>query len=189
MRISTETESLMSLKEKGLWFVLLGVLVLIIGLATIIYPNFSAEKIPLWMSLIFIAIGILAILAAETVLITFDKSAGKMLMQSSSLLKGKRSREIEFDSIKEIVLEKGMSVETGKTNVKTNTYNLILLLKDGEGIFISKSSSSNNFKVPKERGMGQRISLFLKIPFSERGASSLSDMFRNLKESIEKQSF
>jgi len=174
MKITKKTEGQMVLEDKPLWVYGVGAIFVIIGVIPIVNPSLYAEKMPLLMALIFIALGLAAIVLVQMVTMTIDKGSNKLSIKRQNLL-GTKDENYELGQIKSLLLRHsvylGSSSSRHHHRTLHNALQLVFVLDGGNEILISHSDKSNTSgllvvgRSPDENEIGKEISDFLKVPF------------------------
>jgi len=177
MKITKKTEGQMVLEDKPIWVYGVGAIFVIVGAIPLINPSLYAQKMPLFMSLIFIALGLAAIILVQMVTMTIDKGSNRLSIKRQNLL-GTKDENYELGQIKSISLRHsthiGSSSRSSRGSHHTHhhhtydDYQLLFILDNEKEVLISSSSRSrgsiNVSNAPSEEMIGKEISDFIKVP-------------------------
>ena len=99
-------------------------------------PLGFAQKPPVWISIIFIGAGLLALIVGKSITITADKAVNNLSIEYKGLI-GKKSMNYKFSEIKQVQVHE--TVQRTEGGRKIILY-LDLMLVSGEKINIAKSN-------------------------------------------------
>jgi hypothetical protein len=188
MKIIKETSTLMVIKEKDFWVLLVGIAFALVGFLMIWNPALFTEQPPLWFGFVFFVIGCLVIFNARETTITLDKTANKLIFEWKFLLRrNKNFKEYDLNQIKEIELE---AVYDSSKNRRI-FYKLVFVLNTDEKIDFSQTMSTmtgfGRQIINKKREIGIRVANFLNIPFQERRPPTVREILSTVQEVIQKE--
>jgi len=179
MKIVKETQSLIVIKQGNPAFLAVLLLVFILSGFSIFYPLFSEHGLNLGVNIWVMVFNFLILLAIKFTTISFNKGFGKLFIVSKSIL-GKKIKEYHLSTIKSIKLlqvnrEKGVSSE------------ILAILESGAPVSLAGASGVVRVLgrqiVGQEKTIGQKIAVFLGIPFQEAGPMSFSEAVAHIKGS------
>ena len=194
MKIIQKTENMMVLKDsKQLKSILGGAILFVIGRVLLASPNISTPPVPIWLSLLILAGGVLVAVLAKDTTITLDKGQSKIVVDKQSLI-GKEIKECSFDQAKEIQLRQSIHTSFSSKRGTDTHFNveLFLILKEGKDILITSHSRSGHSlwnlarsqMTTNEERLGREISDFTKIPFQTYKPPSVTEMLSSLQTGV-----
>jgi hypothetical protein len=195
MRITTETQNLMVIKEGSLLPYALGIIFAVLGIIMILNPALFVQKPPLWFSIIFFLGGLSVIFFTTQTFITLDKNAKKLFFASKRLI-GKKETAYDLSQIKEIEIQEGYYTHTEMKGPSVSTRGgttrtLSFVMKDGSRIPFNAGNriTSSGFQIskPKEGMIGTRVAQFLGVSFQDRRPPTAGEILSEVKETIEQQ--
>ncbi len=176
MKIIQENSGLMVIKENYIIAIFLGALFAIVGFLIVFSPQIFKEQPPLWFGLVFILIGLLAVLLCPFITISIDKSIGKITFLWKRLI-GTKKEEYNLDQVKEITFQAHYTTNRKGRGYRLE-YDLLFILKnEKEVVFKNKSK--------KDKIVGEKIAQFLNVPFQERRPPTASETLSTIKETIQ----
>lgn len=192
MKITTETQSLMVIKDRRLFVFVVGAVFAVAGFIVIFIPDFFINKPPLWAGMVAALIGVFVIFTNKSVVITLDKSANKLLILKRRIIGGSELFEYELNQIKETELSQSyhvnMSRQRGGSGV---SYSLWFILNDGQRISLNQGSQTikrgMTFGQPKEQVIGGKIANFLGVPFQERRPPTIGESLGEIRDVVQEQ--
>ncbi len=184
MKITLESESLMTLKDHNITHFIGGLAFFVLG-AGFAYVS-RAEIIGLGFGLLFAVIGLWILATTKLVNLSLDKGMGRAKFSLRSLLKNE-SRDVSIGEITSLVLEKQI-LRSRKGNPKRQ-FTLAFLLESGDRLEFELGTMSGGIDVlvspdDKMRAEAQKVSDFIGVPLSLEGPPSLHETLSTLKEGI-----
>lgn len=196
MKVTKETASVLELKHTNWFGVFFGAAIMAAGLAML----FSEAAMPgrkLWIAgLVVLAIGAIVVVAQRFVTLTLDRGRRLATINTQRIVGGSRIRKIEFNRIKEIVIEQTYARTTaGNREPRVRPiYHLVFHLADGkmEEIDITPRSSmaingvltthfvQNNAVME----VGNKVAEFIGVPCVDRRPPTFSQAIEGIQTII-----
>lgn len=175
MGIIKENEYLLIIKDGNGFGYIVGSIFVLIGLI-LIKPSFFGIHIqsnpPLFIAVMFILLGMSAIILPTLDSATFDKTANKLIVRERNLFWNRRV-ECSLDEIREMRL---WIVRSDFPDTASPFYRLVCILKNGKEIGLNRTKSgfgaarlgpTSVAEIPNIQ-IGEKISKFLNVPFTQQ---------------------
>lgn len=163
MYIKKESPDTLTLKDTINRRLSLGVFCLIVGLAMLLTPTNTQEKVS---GVFFILIGICLISFSRSRITTFDKSTGTLTQTQKGIFR-RSKKTIPFADIAHVELrERVTHTRYGTSNLN----NIVLVVKDGSDLALDAQHNQTRVifgksKLEAEREVAQKIASFIGVPF------------------------
>lgn len=207
MKVIQETPTTLVLKQSAIGGIIMGAAFVVVGLLVAIFFSKTDWKI-LILSGVFILFGLVSVLLTKFITVKIDKSTNKITILHSGIL-GKKSYDLAIDQLKEVAVEESVSVNYSNQNNQNSTlmngsgtqrsYNLVFYLMNGQGIPVQMDSSSLPISINglslgmltarnKNIELGNKIAVFIGVPFVDRRPPGIADVVSGLKNLVQVQS-
>lgn len=189
MRITTDEQNLLVIKDRKIFAFVIGFIFTLAGLLIILKPNLFSNRPPTWSGIAGILIGVFLLCITKNTTINLNKMAGKLLLERKGLL-GRTTKEYDLNQIKEIDLTATYNSSSSLNRGGNYSYKLTFVLNDGEKIPLNSNSLSSSVRVIgiqliPERKVGAKIAEFLKIPFQETRPPTVGETISDIQSAIQ----
>jgi hypothetical protein len=182
MRITRKSDTVMVLRDLNTVGIILGSFFILLGLMMLKPDIISLHRdIPIFITIIFILLGLLSIFLPTVDLIIFDKSANLLTVKHRSLL----LNDFEKCNLEQIRQIKLLIIPQNFPDSPVPFYRLVCVLQDGKEIMLNPTKSSfysagiglsKSVDVPA-KNIGQEIAIFLGVSFEEERRSKYQTDF------------
>lgn len=191
MKIETESQSLLVLKQSTILAYVVGIIFCGLGLSMIVFPSMWGGPTDWWIGPLLFLVGLIPIAIYQSTTITLDRSKNNLTIFKKGLIKKGIENECSLDNIEAI--EYRETFETDSDNKTTRYVNVFALLKDGEDIRLARYNPASGL-IPTlisgsrpERVKIKKIAEFLNVEFREVRPPSIGETLSAIKEGIEKR--
>ncbi len=188
-----EANNQLTIKQSKIVGLILGLVFLIAGTFALIYPDRFTDPLPLWMTIIFIVVGVVVIITTKNRTILIRKSENSLKIISKNLL-GEKEEIVGLDEIDYIEMKENFETTySNKGNSKMISYLLFIVKKSGEEIQLfekTKVSGSKffiNLIKNKNKKIGELLAKHIGVNFEERRAPTVRETLGAIKEAFTEQ--
>jgi hypothetical protein len=191
MRIISESENQLIVKQDNIGNILFGIIFILIGVGISILSIMAVA-----IGVIFFLVGIYIVFSSKSTKIILNRLSRTITVEYVGL-RYKNIRNLNFDEVKGITIQqfvKEITVNTGPRSPQE--INLVIFLKNGEEILINAGESNNTYIMgvqlqkgllplkDKNRGIAEKISNFIGVPFIDGRSKTLQEGFSNFTKQM-----
>ena len=191
MRIISESENQLIVKQDNIGNILFGIIFILIGVGISILSIMAVA-----IGVIFFIVGIYIVFSSKSTKIILNRLSRTITVEYVGL-RYKNIRNLNFDEVKGITIQqfvKEITVNTGPRSPQE--INLVIFLKNGEEILINAGESNNTYIMgvqlqkgllplkDKNRGIAEKISNFIGVPFIDGRSKTLQEGFSNFTKQM-----
>lgn len=180
MKIRKKGGGVLEIISNNYFAYVIGVVLGIVGIALLAFPNIGEETVPFWVGLLFVASSVLPILFTKKTKVTIDKANKKIFVSEKGLI-GKYNDEHALSTLKSVDLITTLSpmnrsrrYNRGLSFGGSNNYRYHLELNLGKDNMFRLGSTSSI--ALRKKSQGKEIASFAGVPFKQSRPSGIESI-------------
>ncbi|HUC02073.1 MAG TPA: hypothetical protein VMA75_04195 [Candidatus Paceibacterota bacterium] len=181
MKITAQTADELALKDGDAKSVVVGIIVLVVGIAVMFYERFAPSP-ALWIALVLCVVGIGAIFISSSIAVDINKTTGQIAYRKKRLIGGSAATYAVGDVLR-IETRKSWRMEGGTRAGNTITpprqvliSQSVMVFKDGRELPLDHQSGGSGMSIGpamvmggsgNETALANQVATFLGVPFQE----------------------
>jgi cation transport ATPase len=178
MKIITQTDGEMVLKEGSASGIIFGIIFAIVGAVVAFYFS-SSGQIVVWLGIAFIAIGLASIFFSSSITVDINKSGGQLSYQKKHLIGGSSAAYAVADVLRVETRKEWRMQNNANKNVSMPRQVLVsqsvIVFKNGQELPLDHQKNSSSMSVGpvmmtgqgKEVATATQVANFMGVPFQE----------------------